>query len=535
MPIVYATHEATIAGGTAASDVGRSSSGIADDGARLGDDLYLPTINWGPNMQDKRYQPKWKIAESSRLIFPPVIQHWVERAYPPVESAYVEGLNYENLMNSTMVDSVSQPRRLAEIRHRWMHDNNELHQARAIIQELEDETFVSEKNKAEDDLKRVTANLAEERILWGRDITENDRVLVHAQNVQEELERKAITEAQKVGSEMSAQVEKFRIDTDFVSQVQERYQALTVEVETSNAMARAKQAELEEREDQLRKLQQQCDSLVFEKNKLTQSFVTHQACLKEEESALEQSNAEVDNLTSQLAALRGDRNWLITNGLVGAFEYLRQSGSFTVLLDRLSTAAYQSGHHDGVYKGYHECQQSGRITPEFHATRGKLQGDMADALEAACNDPLPAYADLTKHVTKDDVDALRLMLEPVEDRRSYKQRLSNIFRCLDAADGLVRLQIPETEEMIRGEGVPSDDILPRVSRSCKSIIYEEPSPTESSADALSADTLIGVVPPNHVQRCGLVYKGVVVAVPARNGLMIRRWWLLWWMRKISMT
>ncbi|KAM0003151.1 hypothetical protein Hdeb2414_s0018g00521921 [Helianthus debilis subsp. tardiflorus] len=188
---------------------------------------------------------------------------------------------------------------------------------------------------------------------------------------------------------MSAQVEKFQIDTDFVSQVQERYQALTIEVETSNAKARAKKVELEEREDQLRKLGQQCDSLVSEKNKLVQSSAAHQACLKEEESALEQSNAEVDNLTSQLAALRGYRNWLITNGLIGAFEYLCQSRSFTAFLDRLSATAYQSVHHDGVYKGYHECQQSGRITPEFHATRGKLQGDMADALEAACNDPLP--------------------------------------------------------------------------------------------------------------------------------------------------
>ncbi|KAJ0745320.1 hypothetical protein HanPI659440_Chr10g0397441 [Helianthus annuus] len=242
-------------------------------------------------------------------------------------------------MNVTMVDSVSQPRRLAEIRRRWMHDNNELHQARAAIQELKDEKyslesqlqaadlrdirFVSEKNKAEDDLKHVTANLSEERILWARDIAKKDRVLAHAKNVQEELERKAVTEAQKV---------------------QERYQALTVEVEASNAKARAKQAELEEWEDQLRKLQQQCDSLVSERNKLVQSSATHQARLKEAESALEQSNAEVDNLTSQLAGLRGDRNWLITNGLVGAFEYLHQSESFTALLDCLSAAAYQSGH-----------------------------------------------------------------------------------------------------------------------------------------------------------------------------------------------
>ncbi|KAF5765988.1 hypothetical protein HanXRQr2_Chr15g0710031 [Helianthus annuus] len=269
-----------------------------------------------------------------------------------------------------------------------MHDNNELHQARAAIQELKDEKyrlesqlqvaglresrFVSEKNKAEDNLKRVTANLAKERILWARDIAEKDRVLAHAKNVQEELERKAATEAQKVRFEMSAKMEKFRIYTDFVSQVQERYQALTVELESSNAKVQAKQVELEEREARLREVQQQCDSLVYEKNKLVESSATHQARLKEAENALEQSNAEVDSLTSQLAGLRVDMNWLITNGLVGAFEYLRQSESFTALLDRLSAAAYQSGHHDGVYHGYFECQQSDKITPAFHTKRGKL-------------------------------------------------------------------------------------------------------------------------------------------------------------------
>ncbi|MFS7946232.1 hypothetical protein Hanom_Chr06g00533581 [Helianthus anomalus] len=71
-------------------------------------------------------------------------------------------------MNSAIVDSTCQPRRLAEIRRRWMHDNNELHQARALIEELKDEKyrlesqlqaaglresrFLSEKNKADDDL-----------------------------------------------------------------------------------------------------------------------------------------------------------------------------------------------------------------------------------------------------------------------------------------------------------------------------------------------------------------------------------------------
>ncbi|MFS7993139.1 hypothetical protein Hanom_Chr12g01090551 [Helianthus anomalus] len=57
VPTVHVTQEATSVGGAAASDAGGSSSGIADDGARLVDDLYLPTINWDPNARDKRFQP----------------------------------------------------------------------------------------------------------------------------------------------------------------------------------------------------------------------------------------------------------------------------------------------------------------------------------------------------------------------------------------------------------------------------------------------------------------------------------------------
>ncbi|KAJ0570375.1 hypothetical protein HanHA300_Chr05g0177301 [Helianthus annuus] len=119
-----AAQEVTSMGG---GDTRGSSSGITDDGVRLIDDLFIPTVRWDPHAQDKRYQPQWKIAESSRLIFPPVVQHWVERAYPPAEAAYVEGLNNEDLMNSSISDSVNLPRRLVEIRRRWMHDNTQLH------------------------------------------------------------------------------------------------------------------------------------------------------------------------------------------------------------------------------------------------------------------------------------------------------------------------------------------------------------------------------------------------------------------------
>ncbi|MFS7929956.1 hypothetical protein Hanom_Chr04g00338481 [Helianthus anomalus] len=228
--------------------------------------------------------------------------------------------------------------------------------------------FVLEKKKAEDDLKRVTANLAEERIIWARDIAEKYRILSRAKAVQEELERKAVNEPRKVRSELSAEVEKFRVDTDFVYQVQERYQDLTIELEASNAKAQAKQVELEECKEKLRELQQICDALVSEKNQLMQASSAQQAHLKEMENALDQSHAKVDSLTSRLAGLQGDRNWLISQG-----------------------------HHDGIHEGYVSCHQTGKVTPDFQDKGGKLSEDMEDALEAVYNDPLPAYADwLTK-------------------------------------------------------------------------------------------------------------------------------------------
>ncbi|KAJ0952383.1 hypothetical protein HanPSC8_Chr02g0071611 [Helianthus annuus] len=427
-------------------------------------------------------------------------------------------------MNSSISDSVSLPRRLIEIRRRWMHDNTQLHQARATIQELSDDKhclesqlqtvglkearYLSEKNKAEEDLKRVTAHLAEERIMWARDMAKKDRVLAQAKNIQEELERKAIAEAQKVRFELSAQLEKFRVDTDFVSQVQERYQGLTAEVEASHTKVRLLQAELEEREGKVKELQDHCDSLVTHNSKLAASSTSQ---LKEVENALAQSNAEVDDLTSQLAAVRGDRNWLITNGLVGAFEYLRESSPFTSLIDRLSAAAYQSGHHDGVYKGYMDCHQLDKISLDFHAVKSKLQTDMANALEAAYTEPLPGYGDLMDKVNEDGIESLRLMLDPAEDldkmeRKRYRQRLSEIFRVLDAADGLLQLQYFVTRSMLQRRRPVPNVVSARANRACQSIVIGDPRPVDPGVPSLSADVLTGLIPVDHDQRYRLTYQ-----------------------------
>ncbi|MFS7944146.1 hypothetical protein Hanom_Chr06g00508641 [Helianthus anomalus] len=211
MPTTSVGGESSSAKDTTVSDTRGSYGNFAEDGARLFDDLYLPTVCWDPHAQDKRYQPKWKIAESSRLVFP----QWC----------------LTGLSRLTLLLNLPMWRGRLESK---LHDVG-----------VRESRFLLEKNKVEDDLKQVTANLAEERIIWARDIAEKDRILSHAKAVQEELERKAINEARKVRSELSAEVEKFWVDIGFVYQVQERYQDLTIELKASNAKAQAKQVELE--------------------------------------------------------------------------------------------------------------------------------------------------------------------------------------------------------------------------------------------------------------------------------------------------
>ncbi|MFS7993328.1 hypothetical protein Hanom_Chr12g01092771 [Helianthus anomalus] len=91
-------------------------------------------------------------------------------------------------------------------------------------------------------------------------------------------------------------------------------------------------------------------------------------------------------------------------------------------------------------------------------------------------------------------------------RKCHKQKIFHVLRRLDAADGLILLQVLVTKEMIRGKEVNSGDTVPQVSWSCRSIRDEDPSRVEPGGVPLSADTLMQAFPPDHVQRCRLVYE-----------------------------
>ncbi|KAJ0919702.1 hypothetical protein HanRHA438_Chr05g0232641 [Helianthus annuus] len=94
----------------------------------------------------------------------------------------------------------------------------------------------------------------------------------------------------------------------------------------------------------------------------------------------------------------------------------------------------------------------------------------------------------------------------VMSRKSYRQRLSDIFRRLDAADGLVQLQTPVTRSMLRKRGPLTRAIAARANRACKSVICEDPQPADPDVTLPSADVLTELIPVDPVRRCRLVYE-----------------------------
>ncbi|MFS7984347.1 hypothetical protein Hanom_Chr11g00985441 [Helianthus anomalus] len=59
---------------------------------------------------------------------------------------------------------------------------------------IQESRMIAEKQKAEEDLKWVTTNLAEERVIWARECQEKERIIAHALKVQKELKKKAMAE-----------------------------------------------------------------------------------------------------------------------------------------------------------------------------------------------------------------------------------------------------------------------------------------------------------------------------------------------------
>ncbi|KAF5805207.1 hypothetical protein HanRHA438_Chr05g0216071 [Helianthus annuus] len=292
--------------------------------------LYLSTIAWDPRMPDMPYKPRWKIVKSTRLIYLNVVSHWVVHAFPPAEVSYVEGQDCGQLLDSTLIDVVSDVKRIAEIKRRCSQDNCELYQTHQVVQQMMDELqrqdslidaakvresrLLAEKQKTEEDLRRVTSNLAEEHVIWARDCQEKGRLISHALKTQKELERKVVTEAEKVRVP-SSKIASLCIDHEFISQVQERHTALIAEMEDTQA--------------KFNQATQRCDELIVQWSRLQRDLDAEKSRRAESENAVNQALAEASELRAQLGVLKGEKTWWASHGVVSCFEFLRRSPHFS--------------------------------------------------------------------------------------------------------------------------------------------------------------------------------------------------------------
>ncbi|KAJ0933127.1 hypothetical protein HanPSC8_Chr04g0181431 [Helianthus annuus] len=91
------------------------------------------------------------------------------------------------------------------------------------------------------------------------------------------------------------------------------------------------------------------------------------------------------------------------------------------------------------------------------------------------------------------------------ERKRYRQRLSEIFRVLDAADGLLMLQQPVTRSMLRARRPIPNAAPVRANRACQSLVVLDP-PLEDPGVQLSADILTGLIPVDPERRYRLTYQ-----------------------------
>ncbi|KAJ0933564.1 hypothetical protein HanPSC8_Chr04g0186251 [Helianthus annuus] len=279
-------------------------------------------LAWDSRMPDRPYKPRWKIAESTRLIYNHVVSYWVDHAFPPANVSYVEGQDCGQLLDSTLTDVVSGVKGITEIKRRWGQDSRELHQTRQVVQQMMDELqrrdslvdaakvrescLLAEKQKVEEDLIRVTSNLAEECVIWARDCQEKDMLISYALRTRKELERKVVMEAEKV---------------------QECHTALMAEVEDTQA--------------KFDQATQRCDELMVQRSRLQRDLDAEKSHCAESGSVISQVLAETSELTTQLGVLKGEKTRWVSHGVVSCFEFLRWSPHFSGLLDDLATVTYE--------------------------------------------------------------------------------------------------------------------------------------------------------------------------------------------------
>ncbi|MFS7987386.1 hypothetical protein Hanom_Chr11g01022071 [Helianthus anomalus] len=131
----------------------------------------------------------------------------------------------------------------------------------------------------------------------------------------------------------------------------------------------------------------------------------------ESENATNQALAKAQELSAQLATLRGEKTWWISHGVTSCFEFLRWSPHFSTLLDNMATAAYETGQHDGMHAAYSECSRLDMVTEELRATTASVSARLAETLSTVANDPLPEFQQILEAARNLDPVAIHPLLD----------------------------------------------------------------------------------------------------------------------------
>ncbi|MFS7929236.1 hypothetical protein Hanom_Chr04g00330101 [Helianthus anomalus] len=122
------------------------------------------------------------------------------------------------------------------------------------------------------------------------------------------MEIKAVMEVEKVCA-LSSQIERLRIDHEFVSQAQECHTALMAEMEDTQA--------------KFDQATQKCDEFVAQRSHLQRDLDDEESRRAESGNVVNQALAEASELTTHLGVLKGEKTWWSSHGVVSCFEILR--------------------------------------------------------------------------------------------------------------------------------------------------------------------------------------------------------------------
>ncbi|XP_076955670.1 uncharacterized protein LOC143630573 [Bidens hawaiensis] len=127
------------------------------------------------------------------------------------------------------------------------------------------------------------------------------------------------------------------------------------------------------------------------------------------------SSSTIGALTGDVACLKEERRWLITEGIPRSFEVIRGSVEFRNAIAELAASADFVGRQDGMRDGI-KLQRSGKRIEEHEHYKVDAEGDLANAYQTFSDVSFPMMEELVSTADHEDLDTLKALLaSPIHD------------------------------------------------------------------------------------------------------------------------